>query len=75
MNVVECYHCYSFDYEWKYKLCKICNVKYCFDDRNYHIMFHYERCNDKFKQGIIPILENFIFKDIVQNILLPFVKL
>ena len=74
-NIIDCHHCYNFDYEFRFKLCKMCNVKYCFNCRNYHIMFHYEKCNNKFKQDITPILEEFICKDVVENILNDYIEL
>lgn len=74
-NVIECYYCYNLDYEYRFKLCKTCNLKYCFDCRNYHILWHYQICNEKFIQDITPILEDFISKDVVQNILNDYIEL
>ncbi len=75
MNIIECHYCYHFNYEYRFKKCKECNLKYCFDCRNYHILIHYEKCNEKFKQERTPIFEEYICKDTVQNILMDYIEL
>ncbi len=62
IETIDCQHCYNFDYEFRFKKCKTCDVKYCLDCRNYHILIHYEKCNEKFKQDLGPIIEELICK-------------
>ena len=75
IDVIECCHCYDFDYEYRFKRCKECNLNFCIDCRNYHIYLHYIECNKKFKQDLSPIIEELISKDVVQNILMDYIEL
>lgn len=74
-SVINCYYCYNFDYEFNFKTCLECNINFCFNCRSFHIASHYQSCNDKFKEDLTQILENFICKDVVHNILIDYVEL
>lgn len=75
VNVIECNYCYYIDYEFNFKKCKICNLNFCLNCRNFHISMHYYLCNEKFKEDISLILEEYISKDVIQNILINYIEL
>ncbi len=74
-NVINCYYCYNFDYKYKFKKCIECNINFCLNCRSFHIASHYQVYNDKFKEDLTQLLEDFISKDVVQNILIDYIEL